>query len=74
MAKVIVDGDLNEILGVHLYGKHTTDMIAEISLAMALEATAAEVINTIHPHPTVSESVPEAFMAAIGKAIHFYVN
>lgn len=71
IVKVIIDGELNEILGVHLYGKHTTDMIAEISLAMTLEATADEVINTIHPHPTVSESVPEAFMAAVGKAIHF---
>lgn len=70
VVKVIIDGDLGEILGVHLYGKHTTDMIAEIAVAMTLEATAEEIIHTIHPHPTVSESVPEAFMAAFGKAIH----
>lgn len=71
IVKVIIDGEFNEILGVHLYGKHTTDMIGEISLAMTLEATADEVIEAIHPHPTVSEAIPEAFMASIGKAINF---
>ncbi len=68
--KVILDGDLNEILGVHLYGKHATDMIGEISVAMAGELTADEIIATVHPHPTISESIPEAFMIAGGKAIH----
>ena len=68
--KVIVDGELGEILGVHLYGKHVTDMIAELSVAMSLEATAEDIIHAIHPHPTVSEAIPEAFMAAYGKAIH----
>ncbi len=70
VAKVVVDAELGEILGVHLYGKHTTDMIAEIAVAMTLEATAEEIIHSIHPHPTVSEVIPEAFMAADGKAIH----
>ena len=70
IAKVIVDAELGEILGVHLYGKHVTDMIAEIAVAMTLEATAEEIIHSIHPHPTVSEALPEAFMAAYGKAIH----
>lgn len=49
--KVIVDGELGEILGVHLYGKHVTDMIAELSVAMSLEATAEDIIHAIHPHP-----------------------
>lgn len=71
IVKVILDGELGEILGVHLYGKHVTDMIAEIAVAMKLESTAEEVMDAIHPHPTVSESVPEAFMAAaLGRAIH----
>ena len=70
IAKVIIDGEFGEILGVHLYGKHVTDMIAEISVAMTMEATADEIIHAIHPHPTVSEALPEAFMAAHGKAIH----
>ena len=71
LVKVIIDGDLGEILGVHLYGSNVTEMISEMSLAMKLEATADEIISTIYPHPTVSESIPEAFMGAFGKSIHF---
>lgn len=71
IVKVILDQELGEILGVHMYGKHVTDMIGEISVAMTLEATAEEVIHSIHPHPTVSEAVPEAFMSAwYGKAVN----
>ena len=71
MIKVILDADLDEILGVHMYGKHVTEMISELSVAMASELTAHEIIESIHPHPTVSESIPEAFMAAVnGRAIH----
>jgi len=69
--KVILDGELGEILGIHLYGKHTTDMIGEMSVAMTGELTAQEVIHSIHPHPTVNEALGEAFMAAYyGKAIN----
>ena len=69
--KVILDAELGEILGVHLYGRHVTDMIGEISVAIAAEATAEEVIHAIHPHPTVNEALGEAFMAAWnGKAIN----
>ncbi len=72
IVKVILDQELGEILGVHLYGMHATEMISEISTAMTLEATAEEIIESIHPHPTVSEAVPEAFMAAFyGRAINF---
>ena len=71
IVKVILDKEFGEILGVHLYGKHVTDMIGEISVAMNLEATAQEVIGAVHPHPTVSEALPEAFMAAVyGRAIN----
>ncbi|KAA8679081.1 dihydrolipoyl dehydrogenase [Clostridium sp. HV4-5-A1G] len=69
--KVILEGEFNQILGVHILGVHATDMIAEISVAMNLESTAEELINSVHPHPTVSEIIPEAFMAALYKAIHF---
>lgn len=70
MIKLIADAEFGEILGVHLYCYHATDMIAEIALAMMLEATAEEIIETIHPHPTFSEAVPEAFMSAYDGAIH----
>ena len=69
--KVILDGELGEILGVHLYGKHVTDMIGEVSAAMSGELTAEEIIRSIHPHPTVCEALGEAFMAAWnGRAIN----
>lgn len=69
--KVITERETGEILGVHLYGKHVTDMIGEISVAMAAEATAEEIIHAIHPHPTVSEALAESFMTAWnGKAIN----
>lgn len=70
MIKVIVGAKYGEVLGAHLYAKHATDMIGELSLAMTLEATADEIIETVHPHPTVCEALPEAFMAAYNKAIH----
>lgn len=71
MIKVIIDDDLGEILGVHMFSIHATDMISEAVVAMNLEATAEEICNSIHPHPTVSESIHEAFHAAVYKAIHF---
>ncbi len=70
LVKVILDADLGEILGLHMYGKHVTEMISELSVATTLEATADEIIESIHPHPTVSEAIPEAFMAAYGRQIH----
>lgn len=70
MMKVILDAEYNQILGVHMFAVHATDMIAEIVAAMNLEATAEEIIASVHPHPTVSEAVGEAFMAAYDKAIH----
>lgn len=69
--KIILDSEYGEILGAHLYGVHVTEMIAEIALAMQAEATAEELIDTIHPHPTVCESLREAVLAAwTGSAIH----
>jgi dihydrolipoamide dehydrogenase len=70
MIKVIIEPQYNEILGVHIYGPHATDMISEAVLAMNLEATAEEMTIAVHPHPTVAEIIPEAFHAALGKAIH----
>jgi dihydrolipoamide dehydrogenase len=71
IVKVIIDGKLGEILGVHMYCIHATDMISEVVVAMNSEATAEEMISTIHPHPTVSEAIHEAFHAAADKAIHY---
>lgn len=72
VAKVIIDADTKKILGAHLYCEHASDMIAELALAMSVGATAEEVIHAIHPHPSISEVIPEAFMFSVyGKAINF---
>lgn len=68
--KILADEDTHEILGAHILAPHATDLIAEIALAMQAEATLAEIAKTIHPHPTVSESIMEAAHAGLGHAIH----
>lgn len=71
MIKVITEAKYGEIVGVHMYCIHATDMIAEAVAAMKLESTAEELAMAIHPHPTVSEIMHEAMHAAsCGKAIH----
>ncbi len=68
--KIISDGKYGRILGVHMVGPHTTDLITEMVLAMRNELTVDEVIATIHPHPTLSEVVQEAAMDVEKKSIH----
>ena len=68
--KVLIGDELNEVLGVHIIGHAATELIAEAALAIGMEATAEEVIGTIHAHPTVSEAVREAFLASENRAIH----
>jgi dihydrolipoamide dehydrogenase len=58
------------VLGAHMIGHGVTDMIAEIVLARKLESTGMEIIKTVHPHPTMSESIMEAAAAAYGEVIH----
>ncbi len=69
-AKVVCDAESEEILGVHILGHQATDLITEATLAINLECTVNEVIDTIHAHPTLSEAVKEAFLEAKGRAIH----
>lgn len=68
--KVLVGKQYHEILGVHIIGKHACEMIMEGALAIQNELTAEEIVNTIHPHPSVSEIYNEAFRAALKIAIH----
>jgi len=68
--KVVADERYGEILGVHIIGPHATDLIAEAVAAMEAEATVETLMSTIHPHPTVSEAVGEAFNAVYGLAIN----
>ena len=69
--KVIADAKTDELLGVHMIGHHVTELIAESSTAMLLEATAWEIGAAVHPHPTLSETMGEAALAVDGKSINF---
>jgi len=67
--KVIL-GKHNELLGAHIIGPDATNLISEYSVAMRGELTGDEIIETIHPHPTLSEGLREAVLAAEGRPIH----
>lgn len=68
--KLILGEPHGEILGAHIIGPEATEMIAELGLAITLEATHEEIEATIHAHPTLSEAVHEAAAQAFGHAIH----
>jgi dihydrolipoyl dehydrogenase len=67
--KVII-GRYDEILGAHIIGPDATNLISEYSVAMRSELTADEIIETIHPHPTLSEGLREAMLAVEGRPMH----
>ena len=67
--KVIYDAKYGELLGVHMIGMNVTEFIVEAVVARKLETTAHEILNAIHPHPTMSEGLKEATAAAYGEAI-----
>ena len=67
--KVIFDAKYGEFLGAHMIGTGVTEMIAEVVTARKLETTHHEILNAIHPHPTMSEAVKEAVAVAYGEAI-----
>ena len=68
--KIIADEETGDLLGVFILGPDATDLISETALAKLLESTPWEIGASIHPHPTVSESVREAALAVDGLAIH----
>ncbi len=68
--KIIYEPKYKEILGVHIVGATATEMIAEFALGKVLETTVDEIALTIHPHPTISETIMEAAHMASGGAIH----
>src|SRR5699024_7234821 len=69
-AKIITDKKTDDVLGVHMVGPDVTNLISEVGLAKVLDASAAEIGATIHPHPTLSEVIGEAALAVDGKQIH----
>ncbi len=69
-AKIVADKSSDLVLGVHIVGADASDMISEAALAIEMGATLEDIGFTIHPHPTLPESIMEAAEAAKGKAIH----
>ena len=68
--KIVSEKKYDEVLGVHMIGPRSTELVAEATLALRLECTVEELVRTIHAHPTMSEAVGEAAHAAHGAAIH----
>src|SRR5215472_7880674 len=68
--KIVAERKYDEILGVHMIGARSTELVAEATVALRLECTVEELIRTIHAHPTMAEAVGEAAHAAHGAAIH----
>jgi dihydrolipoamide dehydrogenase len=71
MVKTVFDGKTGELLGAHMIGAEVTELIQGYTIAKTLETTETELIRTIFPHPTLSETMHEAVLDAYGRAIHF---
>ena len=70
-AKLLFGKEHGEVLGAHIIGENATDLIAEMGLAVTMEATIDDIHATIHAHPTLAEALHEATLDADGHAIHF---
>ena len=69
--KILAESKTDRVLGVHMIGPHTGDLIAEMGLAMEFGASAEDIARTCHAHPTYTEAVKEAALAVDKRAIHF---
>ncbi len=69
--KLVVSKEYSEVIGCQIIGNHATDLISEVVLGKTLETTTAELGRTVHPHPTMSEAIMEAALAAEGEAINY---
>ena len=70
LVKIITSKPYGEILGAHIIGEDASELIVEMGLAKRLEATAEDVISTMHAHPTMHEAMHEAALATEGRMLH----
>jgi dihydrolipoamide dehydrogenase len=70
LVKIVAERKYDEVLGVHMIGPRSTELVAEATVALRLECTVEELIRTIHAHPTMAEAVGEAAHAVHGQPIH----
>ncbi len=71
MVKTVFDATTGELLGAHMVGAEVTEMIQGYTIARTLETTEADLMHTVFPHPTISETMHEAVLDAYNRAIHF---
>ncbi|MFI5017777.1 MAG: dihydrolipoyl dehydrogenase [Dongiales bacterium] len=71
LVKTVFDAKTGELLGAHMIGAEVTELIQGYTIAKTLESTEAELMETIFPHPTLSETMHESVLDAYGRAIHF---
>ena len=69
--KILADSKTDKVLGVHIIGPHSGDMIAEMAIAMEFGASAEDIARTCHAHPTHTEAIKEAALAVEKRPIHF---
>lgn len=70
MVKIIAEEKSKKIIGVHILGNRATDLITELTLSIKVGATIDDIIDTIHPHPTLSEAIREAALKLQNRPIH----
>jgi dihydrolipoamide dehydrogenase len=68
--KTVFDAKTGELLGAHMIGAEVTELIQGYVIARQLESTEAELMETIFPHPTISETMHESVLGAYGRALH----
>ena len=70
LVKTVFDAKTGELLGAHMVGAEVTEMIQGYVIGRTLETTEEELMNTVFPHPTMSEMMHESVLAAYGRALH----
>ncbi|HNB25844.1 MAG TPA: dihydrolipoyl dehydrogenase, partial [Alphaproteobacteria bacterium] len=70
LIKTVFDGKTGELLGAHMIGAEVTELIQGYTIAKTMETTEAELMHTVFPHPTLSEMMHEAVLAAYGQTLH----
>jgi len=74
LVKIVSENKYGQILGVHIIGPHATALIMEAAIGIKMQATIEDIIEMIHPHPSLSEAMWEAAMDASGKALHSHAR
>jgi dihydrolipoamide dehydrogenase len=69
--KTVFDAKTGELLGAHMIGAEVTELIQGYTIGKTLETTEAELMDTVFPHPTLSEMMHESVLSAYGRALHF---